>query len=1434
MAATAARRLTYSLPPRDDTLPEFAIPSLQSSFQRRGRSQPLLEQLPPSTPVPARSNFTFQESGRPSHPRHTLPVTSLALDVSTSVQDQEMASTSQHTPRGILYTGGRDGLLAAWELGLPLRKRRRQRAAAWDDELRDGAQRERDSDDIQCVAQHHVPGASGLASDLEDEVDESETPVEQHWQVDPSRRDEPLPQPRFRQCVQNHTDWINDILLCNSNQTVVSAGSDGTLQVWNPHDFRSSMTPQVLGSHRDYARALSHAREANWVASGGFDSVIKLWDIQETRPEPIIELAESAVKASVYALSANPAGSVISAGTPDKVVRAWDPRSGAEIASLIGHTDNVRSLVVSEDGRHLLSASSDSSIRLWSIGERRCLHTFTHHSESVWSLFSDHPNLDVFYSGDRSGLVCKVDWERCAEVAEGECVVLFKDAGTNRASSRGRASNGTNRTHVGIHKIIAQDNTYVWTAGGSSDVSIWKDVPSRMSREALYPIEGPATESSTGLLADFPAPAVSTPPASAQSGLSLRRPSALKHSSQGSAPSPNVSFAQRSRHDSPGPGLRFDAKSLPRQASGVSTRTHRSSHSNASLGSIEGAMKASNGAATGKEMTISATSTDSVHPAAMLFGIPFDSLVCLSPANDPYGASVGLGSLSVRDPDVYSSHSAFAARRSSAALPSGRPSLSYDSRQSPGPSAIPAHLHLPSRPLNRPKSTRSASIRFAPEAERLPRGSAAGLANDDMWEDDVVDEASDSDDEDAVEEAALEARQRYEDREFAVEAVPLLKKPESVIEGTHGLIRTSALNDRRHVLTIDTADVVALWDIVRGACLGTFRPDDILLAHQDGFSSDASDSSDYKHTQTASISRLPPAEALSLVKERIEGEETAPLWCNVDVRGGLLSVHLEEQRTFDAELYADEAVFLDPSVFREDQRVNVGKMVLRSLLKSFVETETSVRSTATPLVPEGVLAAERPEVMQAGPLRISIPRTQPHGHQGLAKRDFPHTPGMTIALAEPARSPAILATNSSPLTPTASRGGIAGLTSSFSALASASAQTPLATTLPGASSDYFSLANSSTAINTPAPAGESRTPTSSRPQTPASSSNQVSGGAGLMSRLKWGKSSKSERASAQDVKATTKVAGAGEESDTSANDDLSNLRQFFTKPLSIPPLNEVPVVIFPPDTTILIETSSSLGTWEIVYRGLVRTGSADVAALETSAPRWVLDAALHNKAPQQTLSKISFNLVPWVAPELRDNAGGETTIQTSANGSVLPTTLPELPSGNARLTATRMLRIKKTCAYVAEKLEMIASTDSRNNSIAGSRRASADAPASASNGGDETKKSTAGSSGAKRSLGSAIGLSGASTAASATSGKATSGSAGSSPPTSAQAAILATQNATSATATATEQDATELIEILCNDEVVPLHVTLAQVQRFWWKSGGDVELQYRHKAGGSL
>lgn len=52
------------------------------------------------------------------------------------------------------------------------------------------------------------------------------------------------------------------------------------------------------------------------------------------------------------------AGTLVAAGSPERVVRLWDPRisptnEGQSITGLIGHTDNIRAILLSGDGKHV-------------------------------------------------------------------------------------------------------------------------------------------------------------------------------------------------------------------------------------------------------------------------------------------------------------------------------------------------------------------------------------------------------------------------------------------------------------------------------------------------------------------------------------------------------------------------------------------------------------------------------------------------------------------------------------------------------------------------------------------------------------------------------------------------------------------------------------------------------------------------------------------------------------------------------------------------------------------------------------------------------------------------------------------------------------------------------------------------------------------------
>jgi WD repeat-containing protein 48 len=110
-----------------------------------------------------------------------------------------------------------------------------------------------------------------------------------------------------------------------------------------------------------------------------------------------------------------------------QVIKVWDPKSGKRITKLSGHTDNIRAILISDDGELILSGSSDSTIKLWSLSTQRCINTFTIHSDSIWSLYSDHPKLEVFYAGSKDGLITRTDYSGCGEIGDGECIAICKE-----------------------------------------------------------------------------------------------------------------------------------------------------------------------------------------------------------------------------------------------------------------------------------------------------------------------------------------------------------------------------------------------------------------------------------------------------------------------------------------------------------------------------------------------------------------------------------------------------------------------------------------------------------------------------------------------------------------------------------------------------------------------------------------------------------------------------------------------------------------------------------------------------------------------------------------------------------------------------------------------------------------------------------------------
>ena len=258
-------------------------------------------------------------------------------------------------------------------------------------------------------------------------------------------------------------------MLAHSNTTLVSASADLTVKAWRPH-AEEDRTPVTLGHHNDYVKCLaSPGLHSDWVASGGLDHTIRIWDLNCGGEKLQVKVGEeeNAAKGSVYALSVQ--GALLASGGPENTIKLWDSRTGARITKLVGHTDNIRDILINQNGDTVLTASSDQTIKVWSVTGGRCMNTLTMHNDSVWSLYSEEPDLSLFYSTDRSGLIVKTDVRGCEDLYQGLSIAIAQE-------------------HQGVYKVAAAGNS-IWTATASSSINRWDNVDTKGEIQAPEPFQ---------------------------------------------------------------------------------------------------------------------------------------------------------------------------------------------------------------------------------------------------------------------------------------------------------------------------------------------------------------------------------------------------------------------------------------------------------------------------------------------------------------------------------------------------------------------------------------------------------------------------------------------------------------------------------------------------------------------------------------------------------------------------------------------------------------------------------------------------------------------------------------------------------------------------------------------------------------------------------
>jgi WD40 repeat protein len=260
--------------------------------------------------------------------------------------------------------------------------------------------------------------------------------------------------------LPGHNGAVNAVAIAPDGSWLATGGGDRTVRIW---DAVTGQERATLTGHYLAVNAVAIAPDGSWLATGGADQTVRIWDAVTGQERATLTCDWGAVKAVAIA----PDGSWLATGGADRTVRIWDAVTGQERATFTGHNDRparggylgeVGAVAIAPDGTWLATGGDDETVRIWDVATGQAQATPTGRN--------DRPNL-LRYKSEVQAVAIAPDGSWLA-TGSSDCTLRTWDAASGEARATLRA-HSLRVTAV----AIAPDGTWLVTAGDDRTVRIW-------------------------------------------------------------------------------------------------------------------------------------------------------------------------------------------------------------------------------------------------------------------------------------------------------------------------------------------------------------------------------------------------------------------------------------------------------------------------------------------------------------------------------------------------------------------------------------------------------------------------------------------------------------------------------------------------------------------------------------------------------------------------------------------------------------------------------------------------------------------------------------------------------------------------------------------------------------------------------------------------
>jgi WD40 repeat protein len=164
--------------------------------------------------------------------------------------------------------------------------------------------------------------------------------------------------------LSGHANYVRSLAFSPDGKLLAAAGGspqlEGEIKIW---DLQSRQVLKTLTGHKDCIYSIAWSPDGKLIASGSYDKMVKLWDVAAGRE---VNNLQDHIDA-VFAVAFSPDGRRLASASQDRTVKIWNVATGKRLYTLSDALDGLTGIAFSPSGDQVAAAGYDKTIYVWQL-----------------------------------------------------------------------------------------------------------------------------------------------------------------------------------------------------------------------------------------------------------------------------------------------------------------------------------------------------------------------------------------------------------------------------------------------------------------------------------------------------------------------------------------------------------------------------------------------------------------------------------------------------------------------------------------------------------------------------------------------------------------------------------------------------------------------------------------------------------------------------------------------------------------------------------------------------------------------------------------------------------------------------------------------------------------------------------------------------------